>query len=156
MTQLQELVTPVNKLGHSVIYQEVHRIDTSWTDMQKSLGPSKVPVNLVPVCTTRASGDKFISSTEALDGQHHDVVNMVLCQTDCPSESSLTLRGTFGEISPMHETSDSTPSTQETGTILMCPNISGKNTGPHHLVGKPDLDWFFSMLINSPKSDSDR
>ena len=111
--------------------------------MQKSLRPSTVPVNLVPVRVTRAAGDKFNSSTEALEGQHHDVVNIFLYQTDCPGESRLTLGGTFGEISPMPETSDSTPSTEETGTILMCSNIFGKNTGPHHLVGKPDFESVF-------------
>ena len=143
MTQSRELVTLVNKLGHSVSYQEVQRIDTCWTDMQKSLGQSTVPVNMVPGRVTRAAGDNFNRSTEALEGQHHDVVNMVLYQNDGPIESSPTAGGTFGEISPTSAASDSTSCTEETGTILMCPNISGKNAGPHHLVGKPNLDWFF-------------
>ena len=143
MTQSREVVTLINKLGHCVSYQEVQRIDTSWTDMQKSSDHPTVPLNMVPGRTTRAAGDNFNRSTEALEGQHHDVVNMVLYQTDCSGEPAQTTGGRFGEMLSTPVTLSSTSSRHDTGSILTCPNMSGKNAGPHHLVGKPNLDWFF-------------
>ncbi len=139
LTQSRDAVTVVNKHGHGISYNEVDKIDLSWAVNQMTPDGYAAPTNMVPGIPIRAAGDNFNRATETLDGQHLDVVNMVLCQAD-----SNTIAGTFGpRVKPAAVVDKSTQGIQ-LSQILPCPRIGGKRPGPSHLLKKVNLDWFFN------------
>lgn len=139
LTQSRDAVTLVNKHGHGISYNEVDKIDLSWAVNQMTPDGYAAPTNMVPGIPIRAAGDNFNRATETLDGQHLDVVNMVLYQAD-----SNTIAGTFGpRVKPAAVVDKSTQGIQ-LSQILPCPRIGGKQPGPSHLLKKVNLDWFFN------------
>ncbi|MES9881199.1 MAG: hypothetical protein ABW185_10000 [Sedimenticola sp.] len=138
MTQSHDVVTLVNKNGHGISYNEVERIDSSWAVNQMTPDGYVVPTNMVSGIPVRAAGDNFNRATETLDGQHFDVVNMVLYQPD-----TQTIGGTFGPR-PKPIPTEKRSHSYETLLILECPRVGGKQPGPQHLIRKANLDWFFS------------
>ena len=99
-----------------------------------------IPSNISPGIFTHAAADNWNRATDALTGEHFDIVNMVLYQA---KRSDLEGQFDCGAIThnKEHKRSLRTRNTV-TNQILNCPNLTGKVSGPIHLKNHLDSGWF--------------
>ena len=126
-----------HKMTH---WKTLQGIDTAWADMQINANHVVIPSNISPGIFTHAAADNWNRATDALTGEHFDIVNMVLYQA---KRSDLEGQFDCGEIihNKEHKRSLRTRNTV-TNQILNCPNLTGKVSGPIHLKNHLDSGWF--------------
>ena len=136
ITQSEDVVTMLNRQGQCVSYDEVQRIETCWAHEQLK-DDVFIPMNMAQGQVTRCAGDNFNRATESLQGEHHDVVNMVLYLSTAGA-------ATFGNVPQLPKISRSrtVEMNTEPQQIIVCPNMHGKQPGPRHLFEKVNLDWY--------------
>jgi hypothetical protein len=73
LTRSKELVTILNRAGHSVSYDEIQRVDTSMAEQimdQYQDGNVVIPSNIYPERFVHAAADNIDINEETLDGLH--------------------------------------------------------------------------------------
>ena len=132
LTQSRDAIELINKNGHGISYDEVDRIDTCWATVQQTDARIIAPSNMKPGIPLRAAGDNLNRATESLDGKHLDIVNMVLYQTD---RTNIIPEGDFGaNVDQLRVNRSKTLKDLKFSEILECPNMQGKQPGPHNLL----------------------
>ena len=130
----------MNRFGHGASYEDVQRIDACWSEIQLSGDGFIIPQNMAHGQVTTGTGDNFNRAIESVKGEHHDVVNMVLFQSET---TGLQRNGDFGNVQQRRSSTARTLSQANVTPIdLQCSNLAGKQPGPKHLLGKINIDWF--------------
>ena len=108
--------------------------------MQINANHVVIPSNISPGTFTHAAADNWNRATDALTGEHFDIVNMVLYQA---KRSDLEGQLDCGAITHNKERKRFlTTRNTVTNKILNCPNLTGKAPGPIHLKNCLDSGWF--------------
>ena len=80
MTQSKEVIRLLNRNGQGVSYDEVQAIDTTWALQQINENHIVLPSNMNRGTFTEAA-DNWNRATDAVTGEHLDIVNLVLFQS---------------------------------------------------------------------------
>ena len=80
MTQSKEVIRLLNRNGQGVSYDEVQAIDTTWALQQINNNDIVLPSNINRGTFTHAAADNWNRATDAVTGEHLDIVNLVLFQ----------------------------------------------------------------------------
>ena len=93
---------------------------------------------------THAAADNWNRATDAVTGEHLDIVNLVLFQ----SKNGTLERGFDNQeknVRPSLSMDQKRSLTSErlTTQILNCPNLQGNNVSPVHLKNRLSLEWYF-------------
>ena len=81
MTQSKEVIRLLNRNGQSVSYDEVEAIDTTWALQQIKENHIVPPSNMNRGTFTHAAADNWNRATDAVAGEHLNIVNLVLFQS---------------------------------------------------------------------------
>ena len=140
MAQSKTLIRMLNRSGQGISYDEVQGIDTAWADRQINANHVVIPSNISPGTFTHAAADNWNRATDALTGEHFDIVNMVMYQA---KRSDLEGQLDCGAITHNKECKRFlTTRNTVTNQILNCPNLTGKAPGPIYLKNRLDSGWF--------------
>ena len=77
-TQSKEVIRLLNRNGQGVSYDEVQAIDTTWALQQINENHIVLPSNMNRGTFTHAEADNWNRITDAVTGEHLDIVNSVL------------------------------------------------------------------------------
>ena len=159
MTQSKEIIQLLNRNGQGISYDEIQGIDTTWATQQINQNNIVLPSNMVLNTFTHAAADNWNRATDSVTGEHLDIVNLVMFQSN---ERNIEL-GSFNNSTNTHraplpkERKRSLAADQLTTQIFNCPNLQGNNIGPLHLKNRLNLDWYFvDSLSHSATRDIDR
>ena len=140
MTQSKTLIRMLNRYGQGISYDEVQGTDTAWDDVQINANQVVIPSNISQGAFTHAAADNWNRATDAITGEHFDIINMVLYQA---KQADLEGKFNCGEIIFNREHKRSlTARNILTSQILNCPNMTGKTPRPMHLKNHLDCAWF--------------
>ena len=146
MTQSKTLIRMLNRNGQGISYDEVQGIDTAWADKQINANHVLIPSIISQELFTHTAADNGNRATDAITGEHFDIVNMILYQAKL---ADLEGEINCGEIIYNRERKRSlTARNILTSQILNCPNITGKTPGPMHLK----IAWTVLGFLNSVKN----
>ena len=81
MTQSKEVIRLLNRNGQGVSYDEVQAIETTWVLQQINENHIVLPSNMNRGTFTHAAADNWNRATDAVTGEHLDIVNLVLFQS---------------------------------------------------------------------------
>ena len=81
MTQSKDIIRLLNRNGHSVSYDEVQAIDTTWALQQINENHIVLPSNMNRGTFTHAAADNWNRATDAVTGEHLVIVNLALYQS---------------------------------------------------------------------------
>ena len=81
LTQSKEVIQLLNRNGQGVSYDEVQAIDTTWALQQINENHIVLPSNMNRGTFTHAETDNWNRATDAVTGEHLDIVNLVLFQS---------------------------------------------------------------------------
>ena len=82
LTQSKEVIQLLNRNGQGVSYdEEVQAIDTTWALQQINENHIVLPSNMNRGTFTHAATDNWNRATDAVTGEHLDIVNLVLFQS---------------------------------------------------------------------------
>ena len=134
MTQSNTLIRILNRNEQGISYDDFQGIDTAWADMQTNWADMQtnadhvvIPSNISQGLFIHAATENWNRATDAITGEHFDIVNMVSYQA-----KQANLEGGFncGEIIYNMESKRSlTARNILTSQILNCPNMTGKYQG---------------------------
>ena len=81
MTQSKEVIRLLNRNGQGVSYNQVQAINTTWALQQINENHIVLPSNMNRGTFTHAAADNWNRTTDAVTGEHLDIVNLVLFQS---------------------------------------------------------------------------
>ena len=144
MTQSKEVIRLLNQNGQGVSYDEVQAIDTTWALQQINENHIVLPSNMNRGTFTHAAADNWNRATDAVTGEHLDIVNLVLFQSKNRTlERGFDDQENYVRPSLSKDRKRSLTSERLTTQILNCPNLKGNNVGPVHLKNRLSLEWYF-------------
>ena len=82
MTQSKEITQLLNQNGRGVSYDEIQGIDTNWATQQINQNNIVLPPNMVLNTFTRAAADNWNRATDSVTGEHLDIVNLPMFQSN--------------------------------------------------------------------------
>ena len=98
MTQSKEIVQLLNRNGQGISYDEIQGIDTTWATQQINQNNIVLPSNMVLNTFTHAAADSWNRATDSVTGEHLDIVNLVMFQSN---ERNIEL-GSFNNSTNTH------------------------------------------------------
>ena len=129
-TRSKEFITYLNNLGHSISYDDVLRIDTTWATsiLERGEGYATIPSNVFPLFFTQTASDNGDYSQES-NSQH--VTNTVLYQY-----------GNFNPVRPVRVTNTQSKISFKRRSISL-PHLPMEEL---NILRKPDLPNYFSDI----------
>ena len=93
---------------------------------------------------THAAADNWNRATDAVTGEHLDIVNLVLSQSKNRTlERGYDNQEKYARPSLSKDRKRSITPERLTAQIINCPNLQGNNVGPVHLKNRLSLEWYF-------------